>query len=277
LGWNNPSSISSNPVITSLSSYFSPLGATPLVVINGINFRSYSVISFGGYFPSTIFISSDQIQFYVPNTVTTTGNYPVQIFNDIYPSNIVNYYLDNASGFWLLNNSTQMIGNTNTNGIEINGNISLNYTPTQNNTSFLGNFFSFPDNPAIPNYTLPLGPNSYGTLWNFNLPVGVYAVNWYVSLSTDPTYTIKSTTFGISSTNNTTSESSFFSNNNWKFTLTNVVLDANTPIVYSNTSIIQVLSDSTYYLNAYLSSLDTNTQPINYSVYYYGCTATRIG
>jgi hypothetical protein len=264
-GWNNPSSISSNPVITSLSSYFSPLGATPLVVINGVNFRSYSVISFGGYYPSTIFISSDQIQFYVPNSVTTTGNYPVQIFNDIYPSNIVNYYLDNASGFWLLNNSSQTIGNTNTNGVEINGNLTLNYTPSQNNTSFLGNFFSFPTDYI----NLPVSQGNYGTLLSFNLPVGVYAVNWYMSLSSGVSYTVNSTTFGISNSE------SLFSNNNWKFTLTNVVLDANIPIVYSNTSIIQVLSDSTYHLNAYLSSLDT--QSINYSVDYYGCTATRIG
>ena len=265
LGWNNPSSISSNPVITSLSSYFSPLGATPLVVINGINFRSYSVISFGGYFPSTIFISSDQIQFYVPNTVTTTGNYPVQIFNDIYPSNIVNYYLDNASGYWLLNNSNQTIGNTNTNGVEINGNLSLNYIPTQNNTSLLGNQIPFP----YDYISLSVSPGNYGTLCSFNLPVGVYAINWYVSLSYGAPYTVNSTTFGISNSE------SLFSTNNWTFTLTNAALDANKPIVYSNTSIIQVQSNLTYYLLAYLSSVDI--QPITFSVDYYGCTATRIG
>ena len=112
-GWTNPSSISFAPQIDSLSGYFSPAGSTTLVSINGQNFFSYSTISFGTYMVTVYFINSNILQFYVPSTLNS-GTLPVQVFNGSVPSNSVNYTIDNASGYWLLN-SNGSISNTNTN------------------------------------------------------------------------------------------------------------------------------------------------------------------
>jgi hypothetical protein len=111
-GWVNPSSLSYAPQINSLSGYYSPAGSTTLVSINGSNFYSYSKIAFGTFNPTVYFINSNIIQFYVPNTLSS-GTFPVQVFNGTTGSNSVNYTIDNASGYWLINaNST--ITNTNT-------------------------------------------------------------------------------------------------------------------------------------------------------------------
>ena len=112
-GWTNPSSITFGPQIDSLSGYYSPAGSTTLVSINGQNFFSYSTISFGTYSPTVYFINSNILQFYVPSTLNS-GTLPVQVFNGSVPSNSVNYTIDNASGYWLLN-SNGSISNTNTN------------------------------------------------------------------------------------------------------------------------------------------------------------------
>ena len=112
-GWTNPSSLNFGPQIDSLSGYFSPAGSTTLVSINGQNFFSYSTISFGTYNPTVYFINSNILQFYVPSTLNS-GTLPVQVFNGSVPSNSVNYTIDNASGYWLLN-SNGSISNTNTN------------------------------------------------------------------------------------------------------------------------------------------------------------------
>ena len=112
-GWTNPSSITFGPQIDSLSGYYSPAGSTTLVSINGQNFFSYSTISFGTYNPTVYFINSNILQFYVPSTLNS-GTLPVQVFNGSVPSNSVNYTIDNASGYWLLN-SNGSISNTNTN------------------------------------------------------------------------------------------------------------------------------------------------------------------
>ena len=112
-GWTNPSSITFGPQIDSLSGYYSPAGSTTLVSINGQNFFSYSTISFGTYKPTVYFINSNILQFYVPSTLNS-GTLPVQVFNGSVPSNSVNYTIDNASGYWLLN-SNGSISNTNTN------------------------------------------------------------------------------------------------------------------------------------------------------------------
>jgi hypothetical protein len=112
-GWTNPSSITFGPQIDSLSGYYSPAGSTTLVSINGQNFFSYSTISFGTYKPTVYFINSNILQFYVPSTLNS-GTNTVYVVNGSVQSNSVNYTIDNASGYWLLN-SNGSISNTNTN------------------------------------------------------------------------------------------------------------------------------------------------------------------
>ncbi|NBQ17908.1 hypothetical protein EBU24_06350, partial [bacterium] len=46
------------------------------------------------------------------------GTFPIQVCNGTVCSNIVNYNIDNASGYWLLN-SNGSISNTNNNGVNI--------------------------------------------------------------------------------------------------------------------------------------------------------------
>jgi hypothetical protein len=111
-GWTNPSSITFGPQIDSLSGYYSPAGSTTLVSINGQNFFSYSTISFGTYRPTVYFINSNILQFYVPSTLNS-GTLTVRVVNGSVSSNFVNYTIDNASGYWLLN-SNGSISNTNT-------------------------------------------------------------------------------------------------------------------------------------------------------------------
>ena len=101
-GWVNPSGISYAQQINSLSGYYSQSGSTTLVSINGANFYSYSNILFGIYNPTVYFINSNIIQFYVPNTLNS-GTFPVRVFNGSNGSNSVNYTIDNASGYWLIN------------------------------------------------------------------------------------------------------------------------------------------------------------------------------
>jgi hypothetical protein len=127
-GWVPPGTNYSVPVISYLSGTYSPAGATTLVAIFGSNFKLYSTIKFGTFTPTMIFISSQQIEFYVPNTAPGGGSiYPVQVFNDTYGSNVVNYTLDNAPGFWKLNpTNSSVIENTNYGGLFVNGPIQIN-------------------------------------------------------------------------------------------------------------------------------------------------------
>jgi hypothetical protein len=118
-GWPNPSSTLS---ITYLSSTYSPSGASVLVAIIGKNFRTTSTIKFGTYSPTMIFISSEQIDFYVPNTAIS-GVYPVQVFNDSIPSNIIEYNIDSPPGYWILN--SDIISNSNLGGLSVNGPIEM--------------------------------------------------------------------------------------------------------------------------------------------------------
>lgn len=113
-GWTNPANLVFGPQIISLTGYYSPAGSTTLISIFGSYFYSYSVISFGTYQPTTYFVNSTTIQFYVPYTLNA-GTYPVQVFNGSTGSNVVNYTIDNASGYWLLNSSGS-ISNTNVGG-----------------------------------------------------------------------------------------------------------------------------------------------------------------
>lgn len=118
VGWSNPSLITVKPTITTLSGFYSPAGSSSMVVLYGTNFRTFSRIQFGTFNPVTIFISSNQIEFYVPITALP-GSYPIQVFNDNLASNVVMYTIDNASGYWLLDLPTQRIQNTNFGGVTV--------------------------------------------------------------------------------------------------------------------------------------------------------------
>jgi hypothetical protein len=102
-GWSYPSLLV-GPQINSLSGYQSPAGSNTLVSINGINFFSFSGVKFGTFTPTTYFINSNLLQFYVPNTLTY-GNYPVQVFNGSIGSNIVSYNIDDVPGYWMIDSS----------------------------------------------------------------------------------------------------------------------------------------------------------------------------
>ena len=118
-GWRDPSSVFAGPTIISLSSYYSPAGSTSLVVVLGANFYSYSIVRFGTFTPTVYFINSGQLQFYVPSSLFP-GTYPVQVFNGAVGSNIVNYTIDNSSGYWILNPNGS-ITNSNVNGLAVDG------------------------------------------------------------------------------------------------------------------------------------------------------------
>lgn len=118
-GWSAPAPIIPN--ITNLSSRYSPAGVRTLIVITGSNFRPFSTIKFATFNPTTYFVSSQQIEFYIPSTMIA-GIYTIQVFNDKLASQIVEYTLDGSSGHWFQNNGGP-ITNTNFGGIIMNGEI----------------------------------------------------------------------------------------------------------------------------------------------------------
>jgi hypothetical protein len=132
-GWTSPNTNYVIPTITNLSGTYSPAGGTTLIAIFGTNFKLYSTVKFGTYTPTMIFISSNQIDFYVPAS-QPSGTNPVQVFNDIYGSNVVEYTLDNSLTFWYLNPPySNIISNSNIGGLSINGPIVVNnITNSQN-------------------------------------------------------------------------------------------------------------------------------------------------
>ena len=129
-GWANPNTNYTTPTISSLSGTSSPVGGNTLVAIFGSNFKLYSTIKFGTYTPNMIFVSSNQIDFYIPN-FAISGINPVQVFNDIYGSNVVEYTLEQATGFWYLSPSySNIISNSNNGGLSINGPIIIDNVPS---------------------------------------------------------------------------------------------------------------------------------------------------
>lgn len=121
-GWSDPKGYPTLiPTIDYLTQYYSPAGSTSLVVIFGKNFRAFSKIVFGVTNPPNIYISSNQIEFYVPTSLLP-GSYPVQVFNDTLASNIVVYTIDNSSGYWLIQ-PNQQITNTNQLGVNVTANV----------------------------------------------------------------------------------------------------------------------------------------------------------
>lgn len=138
-GWSNPNINYSNPTITYLSGTYSPAGSTTLIAIFGTNFKLFSTIKFGTFTPTMIFISSQQIDFYVPTTAPF-GTYTVQVFNDTYGSNVVTYQVDNAPGFWTLSNTySEVIENTNLGGLFLTGKITINNSKDSTGTTVAGN------------------------------------------------------------------------------------------------------------------------------------------
>jgi len=148
-GWVPPGTNYAVPVISYLSGTYSPAGATTLVAIFGTNFKLYSTIKFGTFTPTMIFISSQQIEFYVPNTAPGGGSiYTVQVFNDTYGSNVVNYTLDNAPGFWKSNLSyAGVIENSNYGGLFVNGPIQINNSLDAATNDVITGDIVFNDNP----------------------------------------------------------------------------------------------------------------------------------
>lgn len=132
-GWTNPSNVLFGPQINTLSGYYSPAGSTTLVSVSGQNFLSYSVVAFGTYNPTIYFINSNTLQFYVPSTLNS-GTYPIQVFNGSIGSNIVTYTIDNASGYWILNNNGSIL-NTNPGPITISS-LSRRAPVTVTNSSY---------------------------------------------------------------------------------------------------------------------------------------------
>ncbi len=114
-GWVNPSNLSFGPEIISLSSYQSPAGSSTVVAIYGTGFLSYSTIRFGTFTPTVYFVNSTILQFYVPNSLNS-GTFTVQVCNGSVCSNTVNYTIDNASGYWLLNGPNIRNSNGNSSG-----------------------------------------------------------------------------------------------------------------------------------------------------------------
>jgi len=125
-GWVPPGTNYAIPTINYMSGTYSPAGATTLIAIFGSNFKLYSTIKFGTFTPTMIFISSQQIDFYVPSTASP-GTYTVQVFNDTYGSNVITYELDDTPGYWLLSNIyPETITNSNNGGLAVNGQLRIN-------------------------------------------------------------------------------------------------------------------------------------------------------
>ena len=63
-GWSNPFI---GPQITNLSGYQSSVSSTSIITINGYNFYPYSRIVFGTLNPTTYFVNSTILRFYINN------------------------------------------------------------------------------------------------------------------------------------------------------------------------------------------------------------------
>jgi len=176
-GWNPPNNLYA-PTISYLSSNYSPAGSTTLVAIFGTNFKLYSTITFGTYKPTIIFISSAQINFYLPSSASY-GNYTVQVFNDTTPSNIVEYTVYASPGLWYQNpNYSDIISNSNTDGLIVNGPITIKSAVNSTNYTNIGDLIF--DDPistnsqtiSWPSYnSATIGADSSGILITGNLKV----------------------------------------------------------------------------------------------------------
>jgi hypothetical protein len=176
-GWTPPGNLFA-PTITYLSGTYSPAGGTTLVAIFGTNFKLYSTIKFGSYTPTMIFINSGQIDFYVPASAPY-GTYPVQVFNDPYGSNIVNYTIDNSPGFWYLNPSyPDVISNSNTGGLSVNGQITINNNSTTASSDLIFDMKAINSNQSIVWNNTGISPSlTYSNMY-------VSIANLYLAINT---------------------------------------------------------------------------------------------
>jgi hypothetical protein len=135
-GWINPATNSFLPIITSLSVTNSISGSNAIIAILGSGFKPYSTITFGQYSPIQIFISSGQINFYVPFSATS-GTYSIQVYNASTKSNAINYTVNNSIGFWNIDVSGQITNSNSSNpyidSVKIIGNLAVGGTITATN------------------------------------------------------------------------------------------------------------------------------------------------
>jgi hypothetical protein len=136
------------PSISSLSSYYSIVGSTTLITIVGDNFREFSIVKLGGNTVNSNFISSTQISFYVPYNYSY-GTYSIQVFNDNYGSNVVDFTIDNNGSYWVLTPGTNAINNINTGDINMYCSVFANYL---NSYSIPGAFLYTSNNFIYPIY-----------------------------------------------------------------------------------------------------------------------------
>ncbi len=194
-GWVNPSNISYGPQITGLSSYQSPAGFNTIVAIYGSNFFSYSTVRFGTFTPTVYFVNSNILQFYIPNTLNS-GTFTIQICNGSFCSNIINYTIDNASGYWLLNGEN--ITNTNNNN---NGGVNISWLSrgapkiidNVNNYNNIGEPYKVPDN---VNWIITTNTSSNYSFY-IELPTGTNYIGREISIKNLHTQNCLSTSSNI--------------------------------------------------------------------------------
>ena len=82
------------PVIYSVYGFTKLNRSGLFLTILGMNFRDYSIVTFLNYVLPVIFYSSESVMVYIPQ-YTPNGIYSIQMFNDYYSSNIVNFTFTN--------------------------------------------------------------------------------------------------------------------------------------------------------------------------------------
>ena len=80
------------PIIYSTSTYFNPITKANVTILYGDNFRDYSTLRFGNVETNFVFISSQQIEFYIP-FIYSSGTQPIQIWWGNMVSNIFYHLL----------------------------------------------------------------------------------------------------------------------------------------------------------------------------------------
>lgn len=81
------------PFIYSVYSVNKPYRGGLYLIIIGINFRDYSIVKFENLVLPVIFYSSESVMVRIPQDISSTCSYTVQLFNGYYESNIVYYTL----------------------------------------------------------------------------------------------------------------------------------------------------------------------------------------
>jgi hypothetical protein len=189
-GWVSPTNLYS-PKINNLSSTYSPAKSNTIVAIFGKNFYLYSTVKFGTYIPQMFFINSQQIDFYMPSSASP-GTYTVQVLNNNIGSNIVEFTIYNSPGLWYENPYySNIITNSNTDGLFINGAITINSTENNQKETIIGNLVFDDKNPSNinnssnsskqsiswPNYNSSIKAIPNGILINGNLNVTGTIIN----------------------------------------------------------------------------------------------------